>query len=308
MGSPLQLTVVGRTARAATAAWRSVVAEFEAAEQAMSRFRGTSDLMAVNDAAGDDRPILVDRRLSRALVAADRAGRITDGRFDARVLGTLERLGYVGAATADDRGRGRAAGAHREGSGRWLRADPRASVVSVAQPVDLGGIGKGLTLRWAWRRLDRGGFLLGDGGAMIEAGGDLVAGGAAPQDGPWIIAIEDPHGGKRPIATVALGQGAIATSSILVHRWTAPNGRQVHHLIDPRTSEPGGVGLASVTVAGPDPAWAEVWSKALFLHGAAEIATAARQRGLTAWWVHDDGRPEMTAGARARTTWVAAET
>ena len=55
---------------------------------------------------------------------------------------------------------------------------------------------------------------------MLEAGGDLVAGGAAPQDGPWIIAIEDPNGGERPVATVAVVQGAIATSSILVHRWT----------------------------------------------------------------------------------------
>lgn len=317
MGSPLRLTVVGRTARAAMAAWRSVVAEFEAAEQAMSRFRASSDLMSVDRAAGDDRPIPVDRRLTRALVAADRAGRITDGRFDARVLGTLERLGYAGAdvgpATAADQrdrtreGRSRDVGVQPDGPGRWLRADPRASVVSVTEPVDLGGIGKGLTLRWTWRRLDRCGFLGPDGGAMIEAGGDLIAGGAAPQDGPWIIAIEDPHGGEPPIATVAVVQGAIATSSILVHRWTAPDGRQVHHLIDPRTSEPGGAGLASVTVAGPDPAWAEVWSKTLFLHGAEGIATVARQRGLTAWWVRDDGRLEMTAGARARTTWVAAE-
>ena len=55
---------------------------------------------------------------------------------------------------------------------------------------------------------------------MIEAGGDLVAGGVAPQDGPWIVAIEDPHGGELPMATVALSGGAVATSSILVHRWT----------------------------------------------------------------------------------------
>ena len=97
MGSPLRLTVVGRPARGALSAWRTVVAEFEAAEQAMSRFRDSSDLMVVDRAAGDGRPIRVDRRLIRALVAADRAGRITDGRFDARVLGDLERLGYVGA-------------------------------------------------------------------------------------------------------------------------------------------------------------------------------------------------------------------
>ena len=101
--------------------------------------------------------------------------------------------------------------------------------------------------------------------------------------------------------------GAVATSSTLVHRWTAADGRAVHHLIDPRTGEPGGAGLLAVTVAGPDPAWAEVWSKSLFLCGRDGIAALARTRGLAAWWVDADGRLEMTAAARARTIWVAGE-
>jgi thiamine biosynthesis lipoprotein len=134
-----------------------------------------------------------------------------------------------------------------------------------------------------------------------------VAGGPAPQGGPWIIAIEDPTGGDDPIATVAVPDGAVTTSSILVHHWTAADGRPVHHLIDPRTGEPGGAGLLSVTVAGRDPAWSEVWSKSLFLRGAGDIAEVARARGLAAWWVREDGAVEMTAAARARTIWLAAE-
>ena len=62
-----------------------------------------------------------------------------------------------------------------------------------------------------------------------------------------------------------------------------------------------------MTVAGSDPAWAEVWSKCLFLCGRANIATVARGRGLAVWWVTDDGTVELTAAARARTTWLAAE-
>ena len=61
------------------------------------------------------------------------------------------------------------------------------------------------------------------------------------------------------------------------------------------------------TGAGPDPAWAEVWSKVLFVGGWASIAAEARSRGLAAWWVADDGRLEMTAAARALTIWVASE-
>ncbi len=316
MGSPLRLTIVGALAGAATDAWREVSDEFELAEQAMSRFRESSDLTTVNRAAGDGRWVRVDRRLTQALVAADRAGRITDGLFDARVVADLERLGYGGVGLEPEFDAGpedlavdlpQVAGARPGWERRWLAVAPRSTAVALAQPVDLGGIGKGLALRWAWRRLERAGVVNGEGGALLEAGGDLMAGGLAPQGGPWIIAIEDPDGGLEPVATIAVPGGAVATSSILVHRWTGPDGRAVHHLLDPRTGEPGGAGLLAVSVAGPDPAWAEVWSKSLFLRGATGIAEAARARGLAAWWVLDDGRVEMTAAARARTTWLAAE-
>lgn len=310
MGSPLRLSVVEMGAGDAARAWQEVAEEFEAGEQAMSRFRETSDLMVVNRAAGNGSCAPVDRRLGRALAAADRAGRLTDGRFDARVLADLERLGY-GGAEIDSEGDDRAEPAPAGGpppwlTRRWLAADPRASRVGVDRPVDLGGIGKGLALRWAWRRLRRAVIDRG-GGALLEAGGDLVAGGPAPQDGPWIIAVEDPAGGPDPIATIGVTDGAVATSSILVHHWTTADGRPVHHLVDPRTGQPGGAGLLSVTVAGTDPAWSEVWSKSLFLCGADGIADLARARGLAAWWVRDDGGLEMTAAGRARTTWVAAE-
>ncbi len=62
-----------------------------------------------------------------------------------------------------------------------------------------------------------------------------------------------------------------------------------------------------MTVAGRDPAWAEVWSKALFIGGRASVASEARARGLAAWWVTDGGAFEMTPAARAMTIWVAAE-
>ncbi len=317
MGSPLRLTVVDAASggrppdeRLAERAWRLVSDEFEAAEQAMSRFRDSSDATAVNRAAGTGRAIRADQRLVRALVASDRAGRVTGGLFDARVLADLERLGYHGTDL------GLSAGRSTDGRPvRWLRTDPRASLVALDAPVDLGGIGKGLALRWAWAALRRGG-VLGDEdsgavpslrGALLEAGGDIVAAGPSPDPGPWLVAIDDPAGGGEPMAIVAVERGAVTTSSVQVHHWSTADGRPVHHLVDPRTGEPGGAGLLAVTVAGVDPAWSEVWSKTLFLHGAARIAGEARRRGLAAWWVRDDGRLEMTAAARARTVWVAAE-
>ncbi len=79
----------------------------------------------------------------------------------------------------------------------------------------------------------------------------------------------------------------------------------MHHIVDPATREPARTGLLAVTVARQDPAWAEIWSKALFVAGREAIADEARARGLAAWWVDDRGRLGMTPDARVRTLWAA---
>ena len=262
----------------------------------MSRFRETSELTALNRRAGTfavDRP---SPRLRRALVSSDRAWRVTGGRFDPRVLVDLDRLGYRGAALDEP-------GAEIRTVSRADRVVQRVGRrgMRVAHPIDLGGIGKGLALRWAAARLERAGAR----DFLVEAGGDLVARGKDPDGKPWQVGIEDPAGGE-DLAVIAVSDLAVATSSIRVNRWWR-DGRVVHHLLDPRTGEPANDGLLAVTVAAPDPAWAEVWSKALYLAGRPTIANEARSRGIAAWWITDDGALEMTPAARALTIWVASE-
>jgi FAD:protein FMN transferase len=305
MASPLRLLVDdGAPIRFADAAWRAVVEEFAAVEVAMSRFRETSEITTLHRAQRLPTP---SRRLVAGLVAADRARRLTTGRFDERVLGDLERLGSVGirqawAVPAGVSRPRRSAG--RALPGRSFRRAGRRGPIELDSPVDLGGIGKGLALRWAAHRAA---LELGDVAFLIDAGGDVVTRGR-PSDGAWSIGIEDPDGGEAPVAVCRVdGDGAIATSSVRLARWIDPAGRPVHHLIDPATGEPGGDGLRAVTVAFADPAWAEVWSKALFLEGAAAIGAAARRRGLAAWWVDHRGELSMTPAARQRTGWVRSE-
>ncbi|MFI5227367.1 MAG: FAD:protein FMN transferase [Candidatus Limnocylindrales bacterium] len=324
MGSPLRLTVVGAAEAEAQAAWEAVMTEFEAAERAMSRYRPSSDLCALNRRAGSGEPIPVERRLRIALAAADRAGRVTRGRFDARVLADLERLGRSDAPAVQTSLPAESTAARRRpdraGSTRWLNVVGRSARIALSERIDLDGIGKGLALRWAWHLV---GALLEPGvGALLEAGGDIVACSPSPDAGPWRIAIEDPTveistrpddgaGSSstalpQPMAVVGLDRGAITTSSTAVNRWVV-DGRVVHHLIDPATGEPGGAGLLAVTVSAIDPAWAEVWSKSLFLAGRAGIAAEARRRGLAAWWVATDGSIEMTPAARLVTVWSASD-
>ena len=170
---------------------------------------------------------------------------------------------------------------------------PRPIRVPV-QPLDTGGIGKGLALRWAARRaVER---LPAGAALLLDAGGDVFAarGEAAGRETAeaWQVGVEDPlalGADDEPIAVVDVAEGAIATSSVRVRNWLGPGGR-VHHIIDPVTRSPATTGLLAVTVAHPDAAWAEVWTKALFLAGHRAIRTRPGRAG----WPHGGSTP--TAG------------
>jgi thiamine biosynthesis lipoprotein len=299
MGSPLRLIISGLSASEAGRAWKIATAEIEESEQSLSRWRPDSGLSRLNAVAASDTSVPVDRRLLAFLLAAARAQRMSGGRFDPRVLTRLEALGERAGVPLP-------VVPEQLGSDRpWLACDPRRGLARVSVPVDSGGIGKGLALRWTVRRLGVAG-LLGS-GMLLEAGGDLVVLGERPGGGPWQIGIEDPAGGDEPLAVISATGGAIATSSTAVRRWTSPDGAPAHHLVDPRTGAPGGDGLVAVTVTLPDPAWAEVWSKSLFLAGRRAIGEEARRRGLAAWWVEEDGSLHLTPAARERTAWTSAD-
>jgi thiamine biosynthesis lipoprotein len=300
MGSWLRLAIndLPGPPTAADRGWAAVSAEFDAVDRAISRFRADSALSRLNARAGSDAVVGVEGRLYAGLVAAHRAWRLTDGRFDPRVLTAIEALGHRGAAI----GPPREVGADRS---VWLRCCSRSREVWIAERLDLGGIGKGLALRWAWRALHEAIPSDSDFGALLDAGGDLVVGGRPPDGRAWRIGIEDPSGVDLPIAVVAVAGGAVCTSSTRINRWVDPGGRVVHHLIDPATGQPAATGLLSVTVAGSDAAWAEVWSKALFIAGVDDIGGLARAQGLAAWWVREPATLEMTPAARQRTVWTA---
>lgn len=316
LGSPLRLFVDaagiagggadahGWAERAASRAWAIVRDEFAEVDRALSRFRDDSELTALNRRAGDGGVVEVSWRLRTALAGMDRARRITGGRFEPSVLGDLERLGEHGAdlaGAASRAARATATTARTDApSSRRLERPSRVHVPGAA--LDSGGIGKGLALRWA---LARASAVDPRASLLLDAGGDVVAGGRL-RAGGWRIGVEDPlDPGGAPVAVANVDRGAIATSSVGVRSWTAPDGRRVHHLLDPRTGEPARTGLIAVTVAGPDPAWAEVWTKALFLSGRTRIGDEARARGLAAWWLDDAGRLGMTPAARVRSDWVA---
>jgi thiamine biosynthesis lipoprotein len=242
-------------------------AVFVAVEAQCSRFDSRSPLMRANAAATEW--CTVPAWCFAALKEAEAAYRITGGAFDPRVMNHLMALGYDHTLPFGSR-RITCLPAGPDApplTRRWRPSfDEKRQAVRIGSlPVDLGGIGKGLALRWAAELIGR-----APEGAMIEAGGDCWLGGDGPQPPGWQVGIEDPGGGVEPIAVLSLRDLACATSSVRVRSWRV-GGRSVHHLIDPRTGRPGGRGLLAVTVVHPDPALAEVLSKAVFRPAVPEL-------------------------------------
>jgi len=132
------------------------------------------------------------------------------------------------------------------------------------QLPDVGGVlgfdPTGLVKGWA---ADRAALRLADlaeASFCLNAGGDVVVGGAFDQtDGElgraWRVGIEDPRDRSRIAEVVEIRNGGVATSG------TAARGA---HLYDPET---GGYvdRKGSVTVVGPSLMWADVWATALFV-------------------------------------------
>lgn len=143
-----------------------------------------------------------------------------------------------------------------------IALDPAVRTVRLPAGValDLGGIAKGL---YADALAE---LLAGWPGGCVSAGGDLRVWGDGPSGDGWLVGVEHPGDPNRDIARVRMHAGGAATSGTNRRAWRS-GGADVHHLIDPRTGQPGGRTVWSVTVIGQSAGLAEVAATTLFLAG-----------------------------------------
>lgn len=302
-------------------AMAAALGEFRRIERACTRFDQSSPLMRANSNPG--RWHRAPEALYHTLVKARRAHRQTGGLFDPRVHDRLVQLGYDRSfhlvaddpAAAGDRppswpapatgnpGPGNPAKDSPDtcsmDRGTWQpRLIPGIRLIRLGGArVDLGGVGKAVALSRAAHRLRR-----SSRNFLIDAGGDIYASGGPGGGHRWRVGVESPSGSPGPVAVLEVSDLAVTTSSIRLRQWRRGE-RTVHHLIDPRTGEPGGQGLAAVTVVHPDPVVAETWAKALFLSGADAIQGTADATGLAALWVGSDNNAGMTSAMGPYVVW-----
>ncbi|MEV0810179.1 FAD:protein FMN transferase [Micromonospora sp. NPDC050200] len=155
-------------------------------------------------------------------------------------------------------------------------------------PLPSGGVGfdpSGLVKGWAIGRAARWLGDLPDHDLCLNAGGDVLLRTGADRPG-WRVGIEDPDRPGRLLDVLTRHDGAVATSG------TARRGA---HIVDPRTGRPA-TALRSVTVAGPDLLWADVYATAAVARGADALDWLATLDGHEALLVDAAGRVGATPG------------
>lgn len=284
-----------------------VEALFRSSEAALSRFDAASDLSQLN--RSESVLSLVSAPLFAALQAALWAAAVTGGLYDPTLLAELEQAGYdrsfdqlveraqfqwpVANSVAKPRSTdGAGDTGRRPWDWRAVQLEPEQQAVRRPRGLrfDLGGIGKGWTV-------DRAADLLyGQGPFLINAGGDLYAGGRPDGVHGWRIEIEHPLRPQETIASLQLHDAALATSSVTKRRWRK-DGDIRHHLIDPRSGRPAQTDALSVSVIAQRTVVAEVHAKAALLLGSeAGLAYLAAAPGVEGLIYRSDGQVLYTTG------------
>ena len=161
----------------------------------------------------------------------------------------------------------------------WLPDGPRGP--RLFEPT---GLVKGWAVERACRQLSG---ALPSHDVLVDAGGDIALACRRPDTPPWTVGVEDPRDRTRLLATVELRAGGVATSG------TAARGA---HVLDPRGGGPGGEGLLSVTVVGPNLVDADIDATAALARGSGCEAWLETRPDIVALVVPENGDPRTVRG------------
>lgn len=280
MGAAARVLVVGGPGGLAEEAVRRV----EDLEARWSRFRPRSELSQLNGRPGA--PVIVSEETFGLVERAVFGWQATGGRFDPTVHDAVVAAGYD--RSFELVGRGACSAEPAAGTpgcaGVVLDAIVQAVTLPEGVRIDFGGVAKG----YAGDLLAAELLAAGAAGVLVDLGGDVRFAGEPPTGDAWVLAVEHPSDESETIARLGLAAGAVATSSRRFRRWSA-GGREVHHLLDPRTGAPASTDVASATVVAGEGWWAEVLTKAAFVAGMREGPALVSGLGATGIVVSCDG-------------------
>ena len=165
----------------------------------------------------------------------------------------------------------------------------RIRLLSPATKLSIDSIGDGYAADEAARILRSHGFTH----FLVDASGELVAGGRNCEGRRWRIGVRDPQDKTKLIDVLDLENAATSTSGSY-ERYYEINGVRWPHIINPVTGYPGR-GVLSATVVAPTGQFADFWSTALCLLDPEQgiAMTDAMGEGFAAMVIVDRGEGKI---------------
>ncbi|MDO8240654.1 MAG: FAD:protein FMN transferase [Candidatus Moranbacteria bacterium] len=230
-------------------------------EKIFSRFDDGSELSKIN--ASLNKEIAVSDKMFEVLELCVKFNTISDGYFDPRVIGVLEKIGYDKDFKSNDLNTKEAKEIEAEKFEADLLEDlildAERKTVLIHKRIDTTGIAKGYTVDEVAQYLKKEGWE----NFVVDAGGDMFAQGLNEDSKNWTIGVEGAPDDK---VVLKLQQEGIATSGISRKRWTIGD-KKVHHLINPKDPENFSYDIKTVTVIDIKTVEADGRAKTLVLMG-----------------------------------------
>lgn len=143
--------------------------------------------------------------------------------------------------------------------------------VILLQPgmmLDLGALGKGYAGDLAIQILKNQGIK----SAILDLGGNIQTHGKKPDGSDWTIGIKNPWEGNVALG-ISISDMSVITSGGYERHFTADDGKDYIHIIDPETGRPVDKDLASVTIVTQKGLYGDALSTALFVMGKDQAVT-----------------------------------
>lgn len=253
----------------------------------------------INSAIASSEPIAVDGHMAHMVSQCQRLHHVSGGTFNPAIGKIVAQWGFHG----DSLERGQLP--DRDVIARILATSPSPQDLHLQDGVlisrntdvhlDFGGYAKGYAIDLGRRLLAQQGVSQ----ALINAGGDLVTLGDAPDGEPWRVAIRHPQRDGQ-IAWLDVHGGEAVFTSGNYERYREYQGVRYPHIIDPRTGGPVQE-IASATVVHHDAALADAAATALVVAGPEQWREVAEGLGVEQAMVVDaQGRIEQTLAMQER--------
>ena len=288
MGSRFVLTCYAADPDAAKTACAEAGRRVRAVSAALSDYHDASELNRLCDRYAVGVPERVGEDLFRVLSAARGVSEASGGAFDVTV-GPVVKLWRRTRRTRELPDPTDLAAARARVGWEAVTLDEADRTVTFTRPgvrLDLGGIAKGYAADAALAVLREHGITR----ALIDAGGDLVAGDPPPGRDGWAVAVgEDGE-------MILLANAAVATSGD-AYKFTEVAGVRYSHIVDPRT----GLGLtdrSTVTVIASDGMTADALASAVSVLGPDEGVALLECTGRAEGRVETPEGVRVTAGYR----------